>query len=292
MSAVTVLAETDKSALPKKVTAGLNDASDTALSVFDKLTLVQSAQAALAEAEVSYAAPHAEVRALQRDMRKIDAQVKRYKRELLAAEAESDKNHIQQEIDDALARKETLAARIPAEWEGIEEAYQSKLKDLSKAQRNYRRAMDDSYSKVDEVIISIGALSELETYAPQLSALLASLDSLNKDDKQAAIKAEESALGKITGGSAVKSLLSKARRAIKKDDDEKAAGLLSDAAAQMEAELAWRRTAQTDILPVLVQYQQDTADTIGLRGQSRLPEFLVPRISACRSEHRDISLKF
>ena len=292
VSAVTVLAETDKSALPKKVTAGLKDASDTALSVFDKLTLVQSAQAALAEAEVSYAAPHAEVRALQRDMRKIDAQVKRYKRELLAAEAEADKNHIQQEIDDALARKETLAARIPAEWEGIEEAYQSKLKDLSKAQRNYRRAMDDSYSKVDEVIISIGALSELETYTPQLSALLASLDSLNKDDKQAAIKAEESALGKITGGSAVKSLLSKARRAIKKDDDEKAAGLLSDAAAQIEAELAWRRTAQADILPVLVQYQQDTADTIGLRGQSRLPEFLVPRISACRSEHRDISLKF
>ena len=60
----------------------------------------------------------------------------------------------------------------------------------------------------------------------------------------------------------------------------------------MTDELAWRADAVTSVLPLLETYQAQTADTIGLRGQDRLPSFLVPRISTCRSQHRDISLQF
>ena len=46
------------------------------------------------------------------------------------------------------------------------------------------------------------------------------------------------------------------------------------------------------IIPALIEFQNDTAPHIGLRGQERLPRFLVPRISRCKSGHQDISLSF
>ena len=58
------------------------------------------------------------------------------------------------------------------------------------------------------------------------------------------------------------------------------------------AVVRWRKSAVTRILPGLISYQQETAANIGLCGQDRLPDFLVSRISACRSVHRDISLNF
>jgi hypothetical protein len=99
-------------------------------------------------------------------------------------------------------------------------------------------------------------------------------------------------LGNIAGSSGVKSLLSKARRAYKKDDDDRADKLMAEARDLVAAEISWRESATRDVLPVLATYQQETAENIGLRGQDRLPEFLVPRISRCRSVHKDISLNF
>ena len=95
----------------------------------------------------------------------------------------------------------------------------------------------------------------------------------------------------MAGSSEVKSLLSKARRAYKKDDIEKADGLMTKHKPLLP-QISWRESAVRDVLPALASYQQETAANIGLRGQDRLPEFPVPRISACRSVHTDISLNF
>ena len=289
---IALLSTIDTTMLPKKVASTLGDAEKAAGSIFGQLDAVQKAEDVLAQATISYAAFHADVRATEREMRKIDNAVKRLKREQLAAESDADKQHITDEIEQAMARKETLAASIPAEWEATAKEYQAKQKVLNTENRKYRRAMDDSFSKIEEVISLIQANDAFAAYQPQLNERLAALASQNNDDKQAALKEMEKELGAMAGGSAVKSLLSKARRAYKKDDNAKADDFIAKAQSQMDTELAWRAQAIPSILPVLLDYQRQTADTIGLRGQDRLPAFLVPRISACRSQHKDISLQF
>ena len=278
--------------LPKKVAGKISDAQKNAGAVLGHLEDVQGAEAVLAEATITYASFHSDVRAIERDIRKLETQIKRKKREALAARTEEDKQHITEEIEEAMARQQALEESIPAEWEGAAKDYQAKQKVLNTANRKYRRAMDDSFANVDEVIGLINASDALKAYQPRLDEHIAALAAMNNEDRQLALKEAEKEVGAITGGSGIKSLLSKARRAYKKDDNTKAEGFLADAKSQMTNELAWRADAVTSVLPLLESYQAQTADTIGLRGQDRLPSFLVPRISTCRSQHRDISLQF
>ncbi|MGB2302864.1 MAG: C4-dicarboxylate ABC transporter permease, partial [Candidatus Puniceispirillaceae bacterium] len=278
--------------LPKKVAGKISDAQKNAGAVIGHLEDVQGAEAVLAEATITYASFHSDVRAIERDIRKLETQIKRKKREALAARTEEDKQHITEEIEEAMARQQALEESIPAEWEGAAKDYQAKQKVLNTANRKYRRAMDDSFANVDEVIGLINASDALKAYQPRLDEHIAALATMSNEDRQLALKEAEKEVGAITGGSGIKSLLSKARRAYKKDDNAKAEGFLADAKSQMTNELAWRADAVTSVLPLLESYQAQTADTIGLRGQDRLPSFLVPRISTCRSQHRDISLQF
>ena len=102
----------------------------------------------------------------------------------------------------------------------------------------------------------------------------------------------ENNLNNIPGGSKLKSLLNKARKEYKKDNKEKANTYLFEAEALLNDEISWREEAVITILPDLNNFQDSISSNIGLRSQDRLPSFLVPRISRCRSVHQDISLHF
>ena len=114
----------------------------------------------------------------------------------------------------------------------------------------------------------------------------------NNDKKQERIKVVSKKLNAISGGSKVKSLLNKARKEFKKGNDIKAGEYLDEAGILIDREINWREKAVVDVLPSLIKFQSETSNNIGLRGQDRLPSFLVPRVSRCRSVHQDISLYF
>ena len=289
---IAMLGALNTDALPKNIGSKISDAEKNAGAVLGYLAEVKEADLVLADATLTYASFHSDVRAIERDIRKLETKIKRMKREALAARNEEDKQHITQEIEESLAEQQALKDSIPAEWEAAAKEYQAKQKVVNTANRKYRRAMDDSFTNIDEVISLIKATDELTEYQPRLDQHIASFSSMNNKQKQAAIKEVEKEIGAITGGNDIKSLLSKARRAYKKDDVASADGYLEEARSQMTEELAWRANAVVSVLPVLEEYQAQTADTIGLRGQDRLPSFLVPQISSCRSQHKDISLQF
>ena len=96
----------------------------------------------------------------------------------------------------------------------------------------------------------------------------------------------------MPGGNSVKSLLNKARKEFKKENFEKANSYLQQTEEKLNEEIFWGELAVKTILPELKKFQEETSKNIGLRGQERLPSFLVPRISRCRSVHQDISLNF
>ena len=152
--------------------------------------------------------------------------------------------------------------------------------------------MDDSYNGIEEAMSIISSGDGFVAFQPVLAELMTTVKTLDGKPQEQAIKDASKMLGNVAGSSGVKSLLSKARRAYKKDNDDKADKLMAEARDLVAAEISWRESATRDVLPVLATYQQETAENVGLRGQDRLPEFLVPRISRCRSVHKDISLNF
>ena len=60
-------------------------------------------------------------------------------------------------------------SRIPANWDKVEKAYQAKVKVLTKAQRKYRRGMDDGYNGVVDSMAIIQAGPDFERIKPDLS---------------------------------------------------------------------------------------------------------------------------
>ena len=186
----------------------------------------------------------------------------------------------------------TLESKIPSEWNNISDEFQTHLKTLSKLQRKYRRAMDDSYEGVANVVAVISAGDQLEVFKPELLAVISAVTSIKSTEAAVLIKETSTGLNKIPGSDAVKSLMSKSRRAYKKNETDKGLALLEKAAFQLDSELLWRKAALPDVVPTLMAFQDESKHHIGLRSQDRLPKFLVPRISNCKAAHTDISLQF
>ena len=278
--------------LPKKLAESISASAEAAGSVFTRLEAINAAQAVLDEATVSYAALHTQVRVIQREIGKLETLKKRYKSNLQTSDDDAEKAELTAKLDDVDAKIADFESQVPADWKAVSGEYQKHLKALSKEQRGYRRAMDDSYNGIEEAMSIIASGDGFVAFQPVLEELMATVKTLEGKPQEQAIKDASATLNDVAGASAVKSLLSKARRAYKKDQDDKADKLMADAKALVAAEISWREAATRDILPALASYQQETANNVGLRGQDRLPEFLIPRISRCRSVHTDISLNF
>jgi len=60
----------------------------------------------------------------------------------------------------------------------------------------------------------------------------------------------------------------------------------------LQEQVIWRQRAATELMPALVTYDQAIAGSIGLRLQERMPISLAKTVSACMSNHKDISLHF
>ena len=291
-AAIQSLAEIDFSLIPKKLGEQIIDSKEAAASVFDSLDSVMSTKILVEEATTAYSEIHGEVRIIQRDIRKIEKKLKRLKRELQITDEEDAIDHIKDEINDSTIEIKELKNKIPDEWTSISKVYQEKLKALSKVERKYRGAMDDSYSGIEEAIRIISSGEGFKDFKDTLQQLEVSLSKYTAEEKQQVIKEKSKQLSAVAGGNGVKSLLNKARKEFKKDNTDKAYEFMSQAQTLLEQEIAWREIATQKVLPVLKAFQNNTSTNIGLRGQERLPEFLVPRISRCKSVHKDISLNF
>ena len=291
-TSISKLSEINLSDIPADLEKKISSSNDSAESVFDKLESVKNAKEIVESATTAYASLHTEVRDIQREIGKLERQQKRNKRAKQTSDDADEKEKLTLKMENIDKDIANLESKIPSDWKAVSDEYQKLLKVLAKAEREYRRAMDDSYSGINEAIEIISAGDGFVAFQPLLADLITSVKVLKGKEQEQAIKDASAKLNDIAGSSEVKSLLSKARRAYKKDDIEKADNLMAEAQAVVAAEISWRKSAVTRILPGLISYQQETSANIGLRGQERLPDFLVSRISACRSVHRDISLNF
>ena len=282
----------DTSALPKNWASALADVPETAREVFTRLDDVNADFAALAETEVTYASMHSSVRTLERQIRLLEGGIKSLKKQARGLDDEDQIASLNAEMTELEGDIAELDAQIPAQWSDAQDAYQGQLKTLSVSQRKYRKAMDDGFQPVRDLIAVIGEKEGLVAFAPRLEAVLTELESLSDADAATTIKAFEAEMKAVAGINPVKSLMSKARRDLSKKKSEKGRAKLAEVQAVMDDEIAWRDAASQSVLTALITYSEATAATIGLRSQPRLPAEIVPRISSCKALHRDISLRF
>ena len=101
---------------------------------------------------------------------------------------------------------------------------------------------------VQEAISNIGALADLEVFAPELSSFLTKIASLSDEEAAAEIKLYEKEINSIEGVNPVKSILSKARRDLAKGETDEGRDKLAQSAQILADEISWRAAAEKTVL--------------------------------------------
>ena len=298
-SYVSTLRNANLSVLPDKRQKALNESLDRTLNTFDLVSRVRKAEADLLAFAPEYRPLHRQVRSLQSQIRTANLEIEELKQDLtrISQSDSPDKDDLRQieaEIEKAEAVIKDLQNQIPETWAETSKHYAALDQAEKKSRRIYRSNVDQAYETIVELREVIESADELAGLEQQMSAVQTAII----NDPAAAtidkIKKLERALGKIAGTSAIKSKLSRARRAIKgkKPKPEKAIKSIDDGLKIYAAEVEWRRKAADEIASTLATYDDAIKDTIGLRLQRRMTSDQIKEVASCRSVHRDYSLQF
>ena len=299
--AITKAQSLDVSYLPSNLQTSYGESTAEAAKSFELMAETAAAKVELDAYIVEYEPIHRNVRTIERKIKSLGKEIA-----LLEAEVKSlsysDKDEsvltasMEATIASAKAEQDTLKATIPDSWTAAREKFVGLNSAMSKAQRNYYNVTDGSYETLSNLRKVIGATPQLKQFRPEIDMLAETINQVEKDEAMKTIKAVESRLSDIAGSSKIKSALSKARRAIKKDDSEagrtKAMTFHAKAIEQYESDMAWRGKAEAELAPGLTTYNSAIIGTIGLRSQERLSDTLAKQVAVCQASHRDISLNF
>ena len=289
----------DTSYLPAEWSGRLGTSFAEARSSLELAGAIRAADAAVEGYLPEYRPLHVDVRRKQADLRKLDRELQRLGQErsrLSHDESATDADHasVARRSAEAEARRAAIVEAIPDSWDGARARYVELADVQAKARRSYRQSADSSFTTVADFRALLEDVEALERFGPPLAALENVLANASPDETMEAIKQTSREIGRVAGSSKIKSLLSKARRALRggSPDREKAAGFLAEARAIHMEEVVWRTRAADELLPGLDEYANAIRHSIGLRVQERLRQDQVPEIAACQSFHRDISLHF
>lgn len=291
----------DVSYLPKKLQQKFQESTDDASNAFTLIKTVQIEKQKLDEYAITYQPLHKEVTGIKNRLQQLTNSITKNEESMRELPDDSDKLvAIKENIKSLNQDKQTLQATIPKEWETNHKKYKELDKNLTKARRQYFNAADSSYEALKDIELIIADTDKLIAFKEVLPPLEDIIT--NKDVKSivAEVKKVESLLSKIKGSSAIKSKITKARRAFKKARDEqsiieardKAMGYLRDAEKAYEKDLNWRNKANTTLKDELANYDKTLSKTIGLRLQTRLTDDQAKGVASCLSHHRNISLGF
>jgi tripartite ATP-independent transporter DctM subunit len=285
----------DYSYLPKDFQTGVLTGFKKAESTFRLIAAAKQAEAEIEAEAADYRPLHIVVREIQNKVLIVETNIKIVKQQLRRAEADSPLKQIRQaRLNKLNAEREALLATTPENWEAAHKTFLTHTKAERAARNAYRKAVDAAYEPVVELRAIIADAAALEALGAALTALQADVPGMEFDPAMARIKSVEKQFRDVAGTKDIKGLLAKARRAIKgkTPKPEAAAQFLSDAAAAYDADMAWRKRAEAGLKNGLAAYDAAIRDTIGLRGQPRLPKEQALYVASCNAGHRDISLSF
>ena len=289
----------DLSSLPQDLRKDVSESFAKAEGGFGLLDKVHEADRAIEQASIAYAPLHRQGRAIQADMRRHDADIAELRQTLGLVSGDSEgarerAQELERQIAALESQRKALQGSIPANWQAENTKFRRLLLDDRRARLLYRRNADNAYEPIDKAIDIIGAADRLAALKPELERLRGIIDSQTPERAAEAVGAVTAKVNEIPGADRVSSELSRARRALRAREPDKAEAQKSLQAAlqAFDTDVAWRRRAAQAALPGLRAYEQAIRDTIGLRKQERIPSNVAVAISGCMAHHRDISLHF
>ncbi|MBI1386752.1 MAG: TRAP transporter large permease subunit [Rhizobiales bacterium] len=289
----------DVSALPQDLRKKFATATTEAAKAIPAMEAIKEANLRITEFSAGYRPLHIEVRAIERDIGRAEAKLKRLRtivsqsgdgRAYTAARGELARQEIE-EIEGEIA---ALKARIPDRWQAQRAEFTTLQKAEFAARQGYRRIVDGAYDPLVEVLAAVRSTSQLEAVAADVRGLQGELESLSTAEFEARVTAVRDAVGQVAGAGDIRSAVNKARSAMRGAgaDPAKARPNLVSAVQLLDQGLEWRRRAVAEVLPGLESFDAAIRDTIGLRGQPRLPHEQAAYVAACSSHHRDLTLNF
>ncbi len=289
----------DTSYLPQKLRKAADASIQKAGMTLALLEEIRQREAVVSDAAPGYRPLHTRVRQLEKAVRKLETEVAELTQELdrsarNGGPSEDRLAELADKIEVLIQERDSLLSEIPDTWEAEHTAFAGLLKAEEKARLAYRRNVDDAYGPINDVMTVVAdaqKLAGLEEHLAGLGELVAGLDPQEGEKR---IKAVSKMLRAAEGTSAIRSLLSKAAKELKRKEPapEKAAQKLAEALQTYRDEVAWRTRASEELLPGLRAYEAAIRDTIGLRQQNKLPLEQALEVAKCSAVHRDISLNF
>ena len=296
-SAIGAARKLDLSSLPSKVRKSITGSFDKADKTAKLIADVRAAQVAVEGAKDAYRPLHRQVREIQAVIRRTDAGIMATRADIARASGENAaglKKQLQAELARLEDEKKALEATIPAEWDKEHKKFTGLLTADKKARQTYRRNVDAAYAPIGDAVTIIGAADALAAVRPDIEGLRKSISELDFDGSGKAVKDVSIKVGTVAGARKIRSAVNKVRKALRgrSPSKEKALKALDKALAAHAKEVKWRQAAAEAALPGLITYEMAIGDTIGLRSQPRLPADQAPIVAGCMAHHRDISLSF
>jgi tripartite ATP-independent transporter DctM subunit len=299
LAAIQAAENIDMSFLPEDLQNDMAKGFEKAREAMPLMKTIKDAETQVAAASGAYKPVHVQVRALERDARRIDEHIK----ELQVIVDRSGPTGIyspeqgeraKARIEDLQAEHDALLAEIPADWEETYGEFAKIQKAETSARQSYRRTVDQAYEPVLELKAILADAEKVAALKPELEELKNQVPQLEPKAAVDAIAAMRSKVGEAEGTGDIRKGLSDARKIMRsrQPNAEEALAEIDKSIAALDADLVWRERAAAEILPQLEVYDAAVVNNIGLRAQSRLPTGMALDVAACLSDHRDISLSF
>ncbi|MEM8750364.1 MAG: TRAP transporter large permease subunit [Pseudomonadota bacterium] len=287
----------DLSKLPDDLAKEFSGSFEDIQKAVELLKQAKSAEQAVAAASVDYAPLHRQVRALERDARLVEAEIKPLQTRIsrLRGDENADaRERLQGRIERLTAERDELLAQIPDDWKSRREAFLKLTKEETNLRNQFRRTSQNAYEAVanlGNVLASTDAYLEIE---PEFARLRADIVAKEARPMSEAVNDFSRRLNDIEGTSDIRSSLSKVRRELRKSSADKEKALRDfDKAAELYGEqIEWRKRAKGEAAQSVIAFEGELRDTIGMRQQPGLTREQGLFIASCQSGHRNISLNF
>ncbi|MBY8977378.1 TRAP transporter large permease subunit [Rhodobacteraceae bacterium NNCM2] len=294
-SAIADIKAIDLSVLPNDLRKDLEKGIENAEAAFPAMADINAAAKAVADEAGNYRPLHMQVRQIEADIRRHEEEIARLTTSISrSVEGSPRVQKMEAKVAELQAEVDKLLPQIPAEWTDVHATFAKLTKAEQKARQVYRRTVDNAYEPVVELRSIIAGTEALKAVGEPLRQLQASLPGMTNEEGEEAIKEVEAQVREVDGTDAIKKELSAARRSLRgsRADPAKAAESMDKAVEAYDEDLAWRELAQGQLADALAAYDDAIKDTIGLRGQPKLPREQALFVASDSAGHRDISLNF
>ena len=263
---------------------------------FELVNEVKSTETLYNNYAVDYRDLHFKTRKKQKKILKLNKKIDKYKAEIrnLDDEDVSDKNKLEQKIENVKLEIDEISSQIPEEWKSKNDEFNKINKAKNLATRKYRKTVDNAYEDLLLIKSFINDGEKFEELEQEMKLLKNKIDNRGYIDAIEFIDNIFEKVGEISGSDEFADKLDYLITLMDEDevDFEKLQNSTVDTIELFEQEVSWRKNFKKKYMDRINAHDKVISETIGLRLQSKLTKDQAIYVSKCNSIHRDISLNF